>query len=78
MSIHVALQHVTHYRYDRRVTMSPQVIRLRPAPHARTPIDAYSLKVTPRKVSGLNRSVMSANPGVLVRRRAGCAQAGFP
>ncbi len=49
MTIRVALNHRTSYRYDRRVTMSPQVIRLRPAPHARTPIDAYRLKVTPEK-----------------------------
>ncbi len=49
MSIHVALNHVTHYRYDRAVTLSPQVVRLRPAPHARTPIHAYSLKVSPEK-----------------------------
>ena len=47
MSIHVALNHVTHYRYDRPVLLSPQVVRLRPAPHARTPVLAYSLKVLP-------------------------------
>ncbi len=47
MAIHVALNHVTHYRYDRRVTLSPQVVRLRPAPHCRTPILAYSLRVEP-------------------------------
>ncbi|MBS1180044.1 MAG: hypothetical protein H6R06_4456, partial [Proteobacteria bacterium] len=47
MSIHVALNHVTHYRYDRRVGLSPQVVRLRPAPHCRTPILSYSLHVEP-------------------------------
>jgi transglutaminase-like putative cysteine protease len=47
MAIHVALQHVTNYKYDRPVVLSPQVIRLRPAPHCRTPILSYSLKVQP-------------------------------
>ena len=49
MSIHVALNHYTRYRYDRPVDLSPHEIRLRPAPHCRTPILAYSLKVTPAK-----------------------------
>jgi uncharacterized protein (DUF2126 family) len=49
VSIHVALNHVTHYRYDRLVSFGPQVVRLRPAPHCRTRILAYSLKVTPEK-----------------------------
>ncbi len=48
MSIHVALNHVTHYRYDRRVGLSPQTVRLRPAPHCRTPILSYGLKVDPQ------------------------------
>jgi len=47
VAIHVALNHVTHYRYDRRVALSPQVVRLRPAPHCRTPILSYSLRVEP-------------------------------
>ncbi|MDQ2777995.1 MAG: transglutaminase family protein, partial [Pseudomonadota bacterium] len=47
MSINVALNHVTHYRYDRRVSLGPQIVRLRPAPHCRTPILSYSLRVEP-------------------------------
>jgi len=47
--IQVALNHVTHYRYDRLVALSPQVVRLRPAPHSRTPILSYSLNITPAK-----------------------------
>jgi uncharacterized protein (DUF2126 family) len=49
MSIQVCLTHTTEYRYDRLVTLSPQVVRLRPAPHSRTPVPSYSLTVSPDK-----------------------------
>jgi uncharacterized protein (DUF2126 family) len=47
MGIQVALKHRTQYRYEKAVSVGPQVIRLRPAPHCRTPIISYSLSVTP-------------------------------
>jgi len=49
MSITVTLHHKTNYRYDGLVQLAPHVVRLRPAPHTRTPILAYSLKVTPEQ-----------------------------
>ncbi len=48
MAIRVALHHKTSYHYDRPVSLSPHEVRLRPAPHARTPILSYSLTVTPQ------------------------------
>jgi transglutaminase-like putative cysteine protease len=48
LAIRVALNHRTTYRYDRPVSLSPQIVRLRPAPHCRTPILSYSLSVHPQ------------------------------
>ncbi|MGE3780611.1 MAG: transglutaminase family protein, partial [Pirellulaceae bacterium] len=48
MAIHVALNHQTRYVYDRAVELSPQWIRLRPAPHCRTHVRSYSLRVEPK------------------------------
>ncbi|MFI7586902.1 DUF2126 domain-containing protein [Spongisporangium articulatum] len=47
MTIRVALEHRTVYRFDRPTTVHPHVVRLRPAAHSRTPISAYSLTVEP-------------------------------
>ncbi len=47
MAIHVALSHITNYRFDRPVNLSPHVVRLRPAPHCRTPILSFSQRVEP-------------------------------
>ena len=47
MTIRVALHHATTYSYDRLVTLGPQVVRLRPAAHCRTPVRSYSLKIEP-------------------------------
>ncbi|MRI02549.1 IMP dehydrogenase [Kriegella sp. EG-1] len=47
MALKVAIAHKTVYKYDRRVNLSPHIFRLRPAPHSRTPIEAYSIKIRP-------------------------------
>ena len=47
MSIKVALEHRTSYTFDRLVRVYPHVVRLRPAPHSRTPVEAYSLRIEP-------------------------------
>lgn len=48
MAIRVALQHRTRYHYARPVHLGPQTVRLRPAPHNRTPVHRYSLEIVPR------------------------------
>ena len=47
MAIRVAIHHKTHYQFDRPTLIYPHVLRLRPAPHSRTKIHSYSLKIKP-------------------------------
>jgi uncharacterized protein (DUF2126 family)/transglutaminase-like putative cysteine protease len=47
MSITASIYHLTHYKYDRPVTLGPQIIRLRPAPHSRTRVISHALSVSP-------------------------------
>lgn len=47
MAITASISHLTHYTYDKPVFLSPQVVRLRPAPHSRTRVVSHSLKVSP-------------------------------
>src|SRR3954462_5736278 len=49
MAILVALHHRSHYTYDRAVNHATHLVRLRPAPHCRTPILSYSLNILPKK-----------------------------
>jgi len=48
MTIRIALNHRTSYDYDHPVSLAPQLVRLRPAPHCRTAVSSYSLNVLPR------------------------------
>ena len=71
MTLHVALTHRTAYHYDRVIGLAPQVIRLRPAPHCRTPILGYSLQ--PRAQGALPQ--LAAGPvRQLLRPRRGAGE----
>ena len=83
LTIRVALHHETRYAYDRPVELGPHVVRLRPAPHCRTPILAHTLRVAPaehfiqlaagpfRELSGQAR-ILEASDGAPLRGGFGC------
>ena len=48
MAIYASIHHLTHYKYDRNVSLGPQIIRLRPAPYSRTRVISHALKVSPQ------------------------------
>lgn len=48
MAIKIAISHKTSYKFDRMVEVHPHIVRLRPAPHCRTPIESYSLNIEPK------------------------------
>jgi len=47
MSIKVAISHKTAYKFDRSVSLSPHIFRLRPAAHSRTAVEGYTFKIFP-------------------------------
>ena len=47
MAIRVASESQDELRVRQSVSIFPQIVRLRPAPHCRTPVQSYSLNVTP-------------------------------
>ena len=49
MSVYISIKHKTEYHFDRNVSLGPHIIRLRPAPHVRTPVHHYGLHVAPEE-----------------------------
>ena len=47
MARQIIVEHRTEYRYARPVALGPQRIQLRPAPHCRTPVEGYTMRVEP-------------------------------
>ena len=64
MTIRIAVEHRTAYHFDRAVGIGAHTVRLRPAPHCRTPITGYSLQVSRRTTSATgSRTRTATSPG---------------
>ena len=49
MSVRVAITHESRYLFDKPVVLLPHIVRLRPSPYCKTPIEAYTLSIEPNK-----------------------------
>ena len=58
MGIKVAINYRTSHTYDRLVTLSPHIIRLRRAPHCRTPVVSYAIRAQ-QNLNGVRVAVAS-------------------
>jgi hypothetical protein len=67
MSIKASIYHLTHYKYDNPVVLSPQIVRLKPAAHSKTKVLSH-LSGSRRRSSS---SICSRTPAAAIWRAPG-------